>query len=212
MEIQISRPFGPSIAKVTIPEKMVADLNNYVDQIIIDATKSKDLNLGLKLAGDVTQEFKLEEKFSMEIGWIKFLGQCTQEWIKATTNNKITKFNLRETWIVRQFKNEYNPIHWHGGHISGAGFLKVPDSLGKHVQDKGGKEYQGGTLELIHGSRQFLSNSKFKITPKVGDFYFFPHYLMHTVYPFKGTDDERRSISFNAIIDQNIFDVHGRNQ
>ena len=212
MEIQISRPFGPSIAKVTIPEKMVADLNNYVDQIIIDTTKSKDLNLGLKLAGDVTQEFKLEEKFSMEIGWIKFLGQCTQEWIKATTNNKITKFNLRETWIVRQFKNEYNPIHWHGGHISGAGFLKVPDSLGKHVQDKGGKEYQGGSLELIHGSRQFLSNSKFKITPKVGDFYFFPHYLMHTVYPFKGTDDERRSISFNAIIDQNIFDVHGRNQ
>ena len=212
MEIQISRPFGPSIAKVTIPEKMVADLNNYVDQIIIDATKSKDLNLGLKLAGDVTQEFKLEEKFSMEIGWIKFLGQCTQQWIKATTNNKITKFNLRETWIVRQFKNEYNPIHWHGGHISGAGFLKVPDSLGKHVQDKGGKEYQGGSLELIHGSRQFLSNSKFKITPKVGDFYFFPHYLMHTVYPFKGTDDERRSISFNAIIDQNIFDVHGRNQ
>tara|TARA_B100000900_G_scaffold389056_1_gene381628 strand:- start:394 stop:1032 length:639 start_codon:yes stop_codon:yes gene_type:complete len=212
MEIQISRPFGPSIAKVTIPEKMVADLNNYVDKIIINETKSKGLNLGLKLAGDVTQEFKLEEKFSMEIGWIKFLGQCTQEWIKATTNNKITKFNLRETWIVRQFKNEYNPIHWHGGHISGAGFLKVPDSLGKHVQDKGGKEYQGGSLELIHGSRQFLSNSKFKITPKVGDFYFFPHYLMHTVYPFKGTDDERRSISFNAIIDQNIFDVHGRNQ
>ncbi len=167
MEIQVSRPFGPSIAKVTIPDKMVADLNNYVDQIIIDATKSKDLNLGLKLAGDVTQEFKLEEKFSMEIGWVKFLGQCTHEWIKATTNYKITKFNLRETWIVRQFKNEYNPIHWHGGHISGAGFLKVPDSLGKHVQDKGGKEYQGGTLELIHGSRQFLSNSKFKITPKL---------------------------------------------
>ena len=205
MEIQISRPFGPSIAKVTIPEKMVADLNNYVDQIIIDATKSKDLNLGLKLAGDVTQEFKLEEKFSMEIGWVKFLGQCVQEWIRATTNYKITKFNLKETWIVRQFKNEYNPIHWHGGHISGAGFLKVPDSLGKHVQDKGGKDYQGGSLELIHGSRQFLSSSQFKIIPKVGDFYFFPAYLMHTVYPFKGTDEERRSISFNALIDENIY-------
>ena len=205
MGIQLLRPFGPTIAKVTIPEKIVADLNNYVDQIIINPTKSKDLNLGFKLAGDVTQEFKLEEKFSMEIGWIKFLGQYTQEWIKASTNNKITKFNLKETWIVRQFKNEYNPIHWHGGHISGAGFLKVPDSLGKHVQDKGGKDYQGGSLELIHGSNQFLSNSKFKITPKVGDFYFFPHYLMHTVYPFKGTDEERRSISFNALIDENIY-------
>jgi len=212
MEIKVSRPFGPSIAKATIPEKMVIDLNKYVDQIIINQSKSKNLNLGHKLAGDVTQEFKLEEKFSMEIGWVKFLGQCVQEWIKATTNYKITKFNLKETWIVRQFKNEYNPIHWHGGHISGAGFLKVPDSLGKHVQDKGSKEYQGGSLELIHGSRQFLSNSKLKIIPKVGDFYFFPHYLMHTVYPFKSTDDERRSISFNALIDENIFDVHGRNQ
>jgi len=210
IEIQTSKPFGPSIAKVKIPEKMINDLNNYVDKIIVDQKKSNSLNLGKQLAGDVTQEFKIEDNFSMEIGWVKFLGFCVQEWIKISTNHTITKFNLKETWIVRQFKNEYNPIHWHGGHISGAGFLKVPESFGKHVQDKGNKEYQGGVLELIHGSRQFLSNSKFIISPKVGDFYFFPHYLMHTVYPFKDTDEERRSISFNATIDENIFNVHGR--
>ena len=39
---------------------------------------------------------------------------------------KITKFNLIDSWVVRQFKNEYNPIHWHSGHISGVGYLKVP--------------------------------------------------------------------------------------
>ena len=43
-----------------------------------------------------------------------------------------------------------------------------------------------------------MSNAKLKITPEVGDFYFFPNYLMHTVYPFKGTNEERRSISFNG--------------
>ena len=47
------------------------------------------------------------------------------------------------------------------------------------------------------------------ITPKVGDFYFFPHYLMHLVYPFSGTEDERRSISFNATVDQKVFNVFG---
>ena len=52
-----------------------------------------------------------------------------------------------------------------------------------------------------------MSDSLFKITPLVGDFYIFPHYLMHTVYPFKDTDEERRSISFNAVIDEKIFDV-----
>ena len=55
-----------------------------------------------------------------------------------------------------------------------------------------------------------MSNSVFKIVPKVGDFYLFPHYLMHTVYPFKETDEERRSISFNAYIDQDIYNVYGR--
>ena len=54
----------------------------------------------------------------------------------------------------------------------------------------------------------FLSESTFNITPKVGDFYFFPNYLMHTVYPFSNTDEERRSISFNANIDQDIYNVY----
>ena len=52
----------------------------------------------------------------------------------------------------------------------------------------------------------FLCQSNVKITPKVGDFYLFPHYMMHNVYPFKG-NGERRSMSFNVSIDENIFDV-----
>ena len=106
--------------------------------------------------------------------------------------------------MVRQFQNEYNPIHWHSGHLSGAGFLKVPETLGSFFQKKE-MNYPGGALELIHGSKAFLSDSKYRIIPKVGDFYFFPHYLMHTVYPFKNSNDERRSISFNAKIDDTIF-------
>ena len=61
---------------------------------------------------------------------------------------------------------------------------------------------------MIHGARMFLSHSTLTVTPKEGDFYFFPHYLMHTVFPFKNTNQERRSISFNAKIDEGIFDVY----
>ena len=168
------------------------------------------MNLGNNLAGDVTQEFKLEQNFMTESGWLNFLGKCAQEWIKATTNKEIKKFDLIDSWVVRQFKDEYNPVHWHGGHLAGAGFLKIPSTFGKHFQEKENVDYLGGTLNLIHGSKQFLSNSNFKIIPKVGDFYFFPHYLMHTVYPFKGSDEERRSISFNVLIDENIFNVYGQ--
>ena len=76
------------------------------------------------------------------------------------------------------------------------------------MQDKGDKNFTGGTLNLLHGTRQFLSNSIFQIKPKVGHFYLFPNYMMHTVYPFKGTEEERRSISFNAFIDETVHNVY----
>ena len=91
----------------------------------------------------------------------------------------------------------------HSGHISGAGFLKVPSTFGETFQKD--KKNLNGKLVLIHGSKSFLCNSKYEITPEVGDFYIFPHYLMHTVYPFKDTNDERRSISFNAKVEDKIF-------
>ena len=49
-----------------------------------------------------------------------------------------------------------------------------------------------------------LSGSQMFVKPTVGKFYVFPHYLMHLVYPFKGTG-ERRSISFNGEIDEMFF-------
>ena len=209
MDVQILKPFGPSVLKARIPEPIIKELNKYIDQMITDQEESKKLDHGKKLIGDVTQEFLIDQKFANKSGWLNFLGTCVHEWIRIETNKKIKKFNIINSWVVRQFKNEYNPVHYHGGHISGAGFLKLPKTFGDYVQDKGDKEYLGGRLELIHGTTQFMSNSKMTIIPKVGDFYFFPHYLMHTVYPFKGTDEERRSISFNAVIDEDVFQVHG---
>ncbi len=204
MELKIIKPFGPSILLSQIPDKIVKDLNNYVDGVIKDKNKSNELDFGNNLAGDVTQEFKLEKDFADKIGWTDFLAKCVYTWIEKELNQKITKFNILESWIVRQFKDEYNPVHYHNGHISGAGYLKVPSSFGKYVQNKD-LTFQGGDLNLLHGSKQFLSKSIFQIKPKVGNFYFFPHYLMHTVYPFNGTNEERRSISFNAKIDEVVF-------
>jgi len=210
MEVGIIRPFGPSIAKVKIPKKILNDLNQYVDQVNLDFEKKQKTDIGNTLVGDVTQEISIDPKTAEKIGWLQFLVDCTHEWIRLSIGQKIKSFKLKQSWIVRQFKNEYNPVHWHSGHISGAGFLKLPDNFGKHVQDKNKHQYDGGTLNLIHGTRQFLSQSKLTIRPEVGDFYLFPNYLMHTVYPFKNSEEERRSISFNAKIDEEIFDVYGQ--
>lgn len=205
---ELIKPFGPSIFKTKIPDELINYLNKFIDDTINNADQSKQLDVGKDLVGDVKQEFKLDKKTVQESGWLKFLGDSVAKWIYMDTGKKISEFRLIETWVVRQFENEYNPIHWHSGHISGAGFLRLPKSFGKHFQENK-NDYRGGNLELIHGNRTFLSQSRFPIKPKVGDFYFFPHYLMHTVYPFKGTDEERRSISFNGLIDDKIFNIFG---
>ena len=209
LDIQIAKPFGPSIAKANIPDEMITKLNDYVDDIIKDEKKSIAQNHGNKLAGQVTQEFILDRLFCETSGWLEFLGKCVSTWVEKSSGLPVKNFSLRDSWVVRQFKNEYNPTHWHSGHISGVGYLKVPENFGSSPQSNK-KSNPNGRLELIHGSRQFLCNSLFKVKPKVGEFYFFPNYLMHTVYPFKDSNEERRSISFNADIDENVYNVYGK--
>jgi len=207
-KINFLRPFGPAVAKIIIPNEILEKLNDYFDQVTKDEEKLKSLNHGHKLAGNVKQELKLDHKFITESGWLAFLGNAVKEYVKFGSQGKqITKFNLIDSWIVSQYKNEYNPTHWHGGHVSGAGFLKVPKNMGKPFQEKN-KSMPNGVLQLIHGSRQFLNPSLFYINPKVGEFYLFPNYLMHTVFPFSESDEERRSISFNAFIDDDIYNVY----
>jgi len=204
-DLEILQPFGPSIAKVSIPEEMIKLMNNYIDEIVKDQKKSEKLDGGYKLAGNVTQEFRLEGDFMKKIKWFDFLAISVQNWLLKKTGKKIKKFDLIASWIVRQLKNEYNPVHFHGGHVSGVGYLKVPTNMGETVQKD--KQNRNGNLVLIHGSSQFLSKSILTIKPKVGDFYFFPNYVMHTVYPFADTDEERRSVSFNANLDQDIVGI-----
>ena len=209
-DFKIVKPFGPSVVKVKIPNDIVDKLNIYIDEILKNEQKTSELDHGKNLVGDVTQEFKLEKNIMEESGWGNFLASSCGKWIEFEFKKKLTKFVIKDSWVVRQFQNEYNPTHWHDGHISGAGFLKVPKNLGKHtqVEKKRNRKYKGGNLQLIHGNKLFSCDSTLSIEPQVGDFYLFPHYLMHTVFPFKNNDEERRSISFNAFINEEIYNVY----
>ena len=207
-QIKLIRPFGPAIAHIKMPENLIEELNNYTDKIINDKKKANELDVGKQLAGQLTQEFELEEDFMKKIGWLDFLKKGTENWISLAIGKKISKFEMLSSWIVRQFENEYNPIHWHTGHISGVGYLKMPKSLGEPLQ-KSKVQNPNGQIALVHGNKMFLSDPVIKFKPEVGNFYLFPNYMMHTVYPFSNSKEERRSISFNARIDDEIYNVYG---
>ena len=194
---EVLKPFGPSIVKIKMSNEMVEQINKYVDSVIKDEQKIKKLDEGDKLIGKVQQEFLMEVEFMKKIKWADFLAASVSSWAREELNQEIKHFELIKSWVVRQFKNDYNPVHWHTGDISGVGYLKVPSYLGNTSQpDK--KTNENGKLQLIFGSPNLFSKSTYLVKPELGDFYLFPNYLMHTVYPFSGTDEERRSVSFNA--------------
>jgi uncharacterized protein (TIGR02466 family) len=200
-DIQILRPFGPSIVKLSIPDDLVKKLNDYTDRIILDEEKITKLDHSNQLAGKVKQEFLLENEFMQQIKWGEFLAKAINVWLQDDSNKELKSIDIIRCWIVRQFQNEYNPVHLHSGHISGVGYLKVPKSFGSVSEKK--KINDKGRLTFIHGSVNLFSKATYVIKPEVGDFYLFPNYLLHTVYPFTDTDEERRSISFNAQLDKN---------
>ena len=205
-KLNIVRPFGPAIGSTNIPKTLIDKINNFIDELIKDKNKSKKLDYGKYLAGQVTQEIKLPKEI-IDGELLNFLIKITKVFVEGLTDKKVTKFQLISCWVVRQFQNEYNPIHWHNGHISGAGYLKLPNNFGPSKQEKANNT--NGKINFTHGSRQFLSMPIITRKPEVGKIFLFPNYLMHSVNPFYG-EGERRSISFNAYIDQEIYDVYSQ--
>tara|TARA_Y100000768_G_C23962845_1_gene676303 strand:- start:1289 stop:1897 length:609 start_codon:yes stop_codon:yes gene_type:complete len=199
--MKIISPFGPKIAVIKIPKKIITQINKEVEMILKSKIKLKKSDYSKKLVGQVKQELQLSKKF-INKHLIKFINSSVRTYIKKSSNRNTKKINLKNLWIVRQFKNEYNPIHFHSGDISGVGYLKIPKNI-----TQGNKRLKtNGTIDFIHGSKSFLNNSIFNHNPKVGDLILFPNYLMHTAYPFK-REGERRSFSFNLSIDKKTADV-----
>jgi len=188
------KPFGPSIGKTKISNKFFDKLNKEFDV----KSKSKKIDYSSKLASQIKKELKISDKFirhnleeELKINIKKFLSNENVKNIK-----EIKILNL---WVVRQFKGEYNPIHYHEGDLSGVGYLKLPKGMTKNKMVKNKKLETNGTIDFINGQRGFLSKSIYNVVPKIKDLLIFPNYLMHTAYPFN-IEGERRSFSFNVKI------------
>ena len=188
------KPFGPSIGRTKISNKFFDKLNKEFDV----KSKSKKIDYSSKLASQIKKELKISNKFirhnleeELKINIKKFLSNENVKNIK-----EIKILNL---WVVRQFKGEYNPIHYHEGDLSGVGYLKLPKGMTKNKMVKNKKLETNGTIDFINGQRGFLSKSIYNVVPKIKDLLIFPNYLMHTAYPFN-IKGERRSFSFNAKI------------
>ena len=188
------KPFGPSIGKTKISKKFLDILNKEIDNKVL--TKKNDYSS--KLASQIKKEIKISNNF-IKKNLEREIKKNIKNFLKNEKIKRVKDIKILNLWVVSQFKDEYNPIHYHDGDISGVGYLKVPKNMTKNKLLKNKKDKTNGTIDFINGQRGFLSRSIFNIVPKERDLIIFPNYLMHTAYPFN-INAERRSFSFNAKI------------
>ncbi len=188
------KPFGPSIGKTKISKKFSDKLNIEFDI----KSNSKKIDYSSKLASQIKNEVKISNSFIKNY-LEKELIKNINEFLYNDKIKNIKEIQILNLWVVRQFKGEYNPIHYHEGDLSGVGYLKLPKGMTNNKMVKNKKLKTNGTIDFINGQKGFLSKSIYNVVPKIGDLLIFPNYLMHTAYPFN-IEGERRSFSFNAKI------------
>ena len=188
------RAFGPILGRGKLSRKFINVVNFEIEKSIL----SNNNDYSSKLASQIKNEIKLPNSF-VKKKLSKELIKNIKNYLKVSEINKIKEIKIINLWIVKQLKNEYNPIHYHDGQLSGVGYLKIPKNMNQNKMVKNKKIMTNGTIDFINGQKNFLSESIYNLNPKLGDLVIFPNYLMHTAYPFN-VDGERRSFSFNVKI------------
>ena len=189
---------GEIILKLEMPKTFIDEINN-----VFDEKEETTVDWTTQLVGKIKKERLVNHLLDDSIKGT--FQMCFQEYMQRAglvlqqTHQPV----LNNVWINDMFAGEYNPAHFHSSKNSLVGlssvlFLKTPDTYGEEIINP--KDPSNGHLEFIGGQQHSLAISQIRLSPKVGDFFIFPYTLVHTVYPFSGTDQVRRTLSYNCDI------------
>ena len=218
-EDKFIEPFSPAILERQVPQKFIDIVNRVGDEVLSDQTKSREWDFSENLVGKVSKEVqipivdKAEKKYCLDYmkeSCLLFLQEMlkknrTYEWNKLTgvgTSQNLypspENIHLANSWIVSQYKGEYNPWHKHSGNFSAVMYLKIPEGMNKFMEKEYDDHYPcSGLIQFMYGESQDFRSDTLTCLPEVGKMYLFPSWLKHSVYPFY-CEGERRSLSFNA--------------
>ena len=195
LKYDIYQPFGPSILKTTLPQGFVNLLNAEADHILYDDNLSKEHDWSHNLAGNVKKEVAIDQ--NKIPNFPEFMITMAKAYYKHTINAEPaegSKVSFR-VWVVSQYAGDFNPMHIHDANLSGVAFLKIPQGFDKEYEAED-HHPTAGCLEFLGSMPNHFARHSYIAKPQVGDFYLFPSWLTHQVYPFR-SEGERRSLAFN---------------
>jgi len=209
INFKLFKPFGSTLAKATLPLELLKDFKADLKKIREDKQKQKDHDWSQRLVGAVKEEYLITPEVLLK--WKRaFFDPIMVSYTNAHfKHDKIKNILINSAWYVIQKSGDYNPMHNHSEYVKGnytlscVGYLELPESMKSTDNAKAHNDFSG-QIEFSEGSENMFSDSRHRINPEVRQWFLFPNYLMHSVYPFKSNkDDERISFSFNATV---VFD------
>ena len=85
--MKVLNPFGPKIAIIKIPKKLINKINKEVDKILDNEKILKKSDYSSKLVGQVKQEIKLSSNF-IKKNLLKFIGNNIRKYIYIIKRRK----------------------------------------------------------------------------------------------------------------------------
>ena len=199
-DIHLLAPFGPTMGYYRMPEELVDNLNDKMSDKLDDYSENLVGKVSAELAFDDDIIKIAQEGLGRFIGMYQAYTDDRNSMGSKKMDNDKYNYGLQVVsgWFVRQFENEYNPLHIHtGSRLSCVGYLKLPDGIEEEwEEDYKDHHPANGHIQFASGTPSGYTSTNFVVKPQVGDFYVFPSQLFHCVYPFY-TKGERRSFSMN---------------
>jgi len=185
---------GSMIIKMPMPMGMIVDINKIYDEKV---SEMKPLNDGL--AGKIKDEHKISDHLTDELKGI--FKQAFEFYMTSIQKADQYEVEPDRAWVNEMKAHEYNPFHYHTGMKSEVGLssvlvLKRPDTYGEEITRKDSPH--NGHLEFLGNDSSPIAVNQFRLDAQVGDFFMFPYTTLHGVYPFWGTDQARRTLSYNC--------------
>ena len=195
---------GSLVLKFSLPMHVVDQINEICDA-------AKDRRFNDSLAGKIENEYGITHLLHNQHK--EMFLQMFEEYIKRRRAGKLIhwKCYLDDVWYNDMVAGEYNPPHFHESYTSDFGLssvlmLKRPSTYGREFSKE--KDPKNGYLNFISGTQDPLASSMYQVDAQVGDFFIFPYTLIHSVNPFNGTDEVRRTLSYNCnLFRYPIFDI-----
>ena len=208
---------GQSVLRYKVPTNIFLTINSIYEKNFVNLPAANKQLVGkiknehsIFYNGDEESKMKKHSLIPLEV----------QQWFMSMFHhyllfNKIKNYktHLNSIWINEMKAHEYNPVHIHQGTLftglSSVMILKLPSHYG--VEYSAENSPQNGRLQILGSSSGQFSNVDYQPEIEVGDFYIFPYDMRHTVYPFNGTSEVRRTLAANCDVLYNPVENRGVN-